>query len=368
MTASTQNGGTVIIVGAGATVAEVASKRPIYQPPLDSGFFNSALKVSKKEALPIVDFLRDEYNRDFGNPDTDSLEAAMVLLYSITGKAKQEKLADEHLANLVLLFANRIAKTTNGMNASPRSKLYRLILSALTSGIDPSDLTMLTLNQDLQIEKVLMELHNRHYRRYPSRVLFAFPQMYRLTGAVAVRSNSRNDPAFPTTGYVVPFLEVLKLHGSFNWYSVHRSPKPKRTVLFKPTRKLHISDSRTIRPTFLMRHGLRSEWAWPIIIPPVAHKSGVLQKDVHRLWAHAEDRLSQASRVIIYGYSCPETDLESATLIGRSLNASAHSFALHIIDPNPATVARFYSLTHCPEIHYYNSVKQFLTVAKSVFA
>jgi len=348
-------------------VGEVPKRPPNKRPPLDRGFFSVALKTNKADTTPIVDYLRMEYGRDFSLPVNDSLEAAMVLLYSITGDSRQERIAGTHLANLILLYAKRIATTTDNLKIHRRSKLYRLFIQALRAKIEPADLTLLTFNQDLHIEKTLLEIHRQHGSVLPLQSWFALPKMYCLPKPFPIRGRSSSDPLFPIIGHDDPCVAVLKLHGSFNWYSVHRSSRPNSDVLFNPGRRLYVSNSATTRAYFTVRHRKRTDHARPIIIPPVSHKSAILQKDVRELWAVADQRLRQATRIIVFGYSCPESDLESASLIGRCLNATRRSFALHIVDPNPATVSRFHDLTHCPRIHYYDSIDQFLSVGQSIF-
>jgi len=61
----------------------------------------------------------------------------------------------------------------------------------------------------------------------------------------------------------------------------------------------------------------------------------------------------------VFGYSCPTTDCESTNLIRRVMGKGKCE-NLVIIDPSPATLARYVQLTDSARISYYRSAAHFL--------
>ncbi len=72
----------------------------------------------------------------------------------------------------------------------------------------------------------------------------------------------------------------------------------------------------------------------PVIIPPVTHKSSVLHKALDPVWTLAETRLIEADDVVVFGYSCPPLDFESANLMTRAQRQRGEGSSLSVIDPN----------------------------------
>lgn len=72
-----------IIVGAGATVSDCASIAKKSRPPLDRGFFDTALVHHASDLKPVVDFMRQHYGvDDLRSASMNSLERVMAVLYT----------------------------------------------------------------------------------------------------------------------------------------------------------------------------------------------------------------------------------------------------------------------------------------------
>lgn len=149
------------------------------------------------------------------------------------------------------------------------------------------------------------------------------------------------------------------MHGSLNWYSRHNSKDVKATTLFNPKKKLYLTKRKEIHPEMEYVGGSRVQYTFPIIIPPVPHKSAVFPSAISHLWAEAEDRLNYATDVVIFGYACPEADHESANLIQRTLKSKKLD-AFSIIDPSPEVFTRFLKLTEQERVFYCSSVDSYL--------
>ena len=78
------------------------------------------------------------------------------------------------------------------------------------------------------------------------------------------------------------------------------------------------------------------------------------------VWTLAERRLIEADYVVIFGYSCPPLDFESANLLTRAQRQRADASKLSVIDPNGAIVTRYINLLSPKQLSYYASAHDFL--------
>ena len=104
----------------------------------------------------------------------------------------------------------------------------------------------------------------------------------------------------------------------------------------------------------------RTEYTFPLIIPPVTHKAGILHKEIIPIWSIAETSLKNTHRILVFGYSCPELDFESANLLRRTVRQNKNLKAFCIIDPNSSVFQRYVELTQLDSLHYYTNVDSYL--------
>ena len=107
------------------------------------------------------------------------------------------------LVNLVL------ANTTNSIRVGPRSLTYRFLLSEL-SKVGSDNLSIITFNYDLLIERVLAEINVRGRGD-----VFSYPGCYRLEDVPRAQP-IRSHPQFSVASTSHEYVSVLKLHGSMN--------------------------------------------------------------------------------------------------------------------------------------------------------
>lgn len=351
----------VIIVGAGATLADGLRKPVKSQPPLDRGFFSNVLPAYGAELAPVSRYMREHYGAGLRDPGRDSLERVMAVLYTDVFGGDLQQEAYTALLTLMRVFLRRLAATTNDIPMTNRSLLYRLIVFFLNEGCLPSNLTILTFNQDIQAEKALDVI--QHTKRRARQRVFSFPDCYNLPKPARLTApRNRAKPRFDIDTDGDQGIAVLKLHGSLNWYSVHNSPNPTIGRLFDPTRLIGITRRKTINPSMKLdvRRGARKRFTFPIVVPPVVHKSGILHEDLKPVWGVAEERLRNADRVIIFGYSCPTNDWESANLVCRALTENHHLTEISVIDPDAGIVLRYVELGNLGNINYYRSALAYL--------
>jgi hypothetical protein len=351
----------VIILGAGATLADGERKPVSRRPPLDRGFFSSVLRAHGPELRTVSKYMQQHYGESLRDPATDSLERVVAILYTDVFGGELEEEAFKALRTLIAVFIKRLALTTNDIAMSSRCLLYRLIVSPLNAGVSPGDLTVISFNQDIQAEKALDEISTRKIRA--GQAVFAFPGCYGLRADPQLTSPTDPDvPTFRVTAEPGEGVSLLKLHGSLNWYSRHNTPNPGRRALFDPKRRIGVTTRRSIDPSLRLTKKLagRARFTFPIVIPPVVHKSGILHEALRPVWTAAEERLRTADRVIIFGYSCPPNDWESANLVSRALTSNRRVREISVIDPEPAVVLRYVQLGNLSNVGYYSSAARYL--------
>ena len=103
---------------------------------------------------------------------------------------------------------------------------------------------------------------------------------------------SRTAAIFGATDYET--YRLLKLHGSINWYySATKEKTFEQIYLFKGSKEERESKDLV-----------------PVIIPPVLDKTGFFEHStIKSMWSEAKNRLKEAKKVYIIGYSIPQTDL-----------------------------------------------------------
>lgn len=351
----------LIIVGAGATLSDALQRSEKKRPPLDKGFFRNVSKTNYSELATVSNYLIKTYDFDPLTPERDSLEKVMAIIYADIYNTQLEPLAIGAFRALIKLFNRRIADTTNSMAPTNRFKLYRIICQALDRRLSPDEICILTFNQDLQIEKVLLRIEKTERGKKHTRIL-NFPFCYGISNAnQKLSSPTGKVTVFPKGSLKDSTIRVLKLHGSLNWFSTHKSPLIPKSAILNASRSYHITPREQIVPDLTWTTGKRKMHTFPLVIPPVTHKAGILHTDIQPLWEQAETALKSAREVIIFGYSCPENDFESANLIRRTIRANKNIQRFAVIDPNPLIFQRYVDLTGLSRLHYFKNADSYLS-------
>lgn len=357
----------MLLLGAGASLADVATRSQKARPPVDHRFFSISAAAQATDPRPgqVRRYFRETYGFDIFAPEYDSLEGVMARLYPDLFNGLLEKQALTAFRALLQLFTSRLATTTNDLRPTQKRLLYRMLSRLLAEGSNPCDITIITFNQDLQVEKTLQHLSQAKRWTSIAPQLFSFPAMYSAAENTWERITGPNqagpeDDLFSATEATSDCLRVLKLHGSLNWYSTHTSSTPSRRAMFNPKRRLSVTRRKTIAPDMTLSGGKRKVYTLPVVVPPVNHKSSVLPEALGPVWTLAEKRLVQADDVVVFGYSCPALDFESANLLTRAQQRRDNGSTFSVIDPNGAVATRYISLLGPKRLHYYASGHAFL--------
>lgn len=348
-----------IIIGAGGSLSD-AAKKPISQrPPLDHGFFACLKKSGYEKNLDyteVVSYLERIYSISPLDETDDSLERMMAILYSDMQNSPHKSQAAKAFRSFVRIINKRIAETTNQINPGTKGNFYRLITKLLSNGIKPENITVITFNYDLQIEKALDLISNTaKWQKYGT--ILNFPYCYNLPNYNTTRA-PKSEPSFSIDSAEVPSIKLLKLHGSLNWFSKHTSPEPTPRSLLNTKRELNITPRK--KPlTNLRFRGKRRMYTFPIVVPPVINKAAILHTDLVSVWSTAQESLLESSKVIVFGYSCPQSDYESANLISRSIRRNTKLSSFSVVDPSTAVFERFVSLTNLNTMYYARNMASF---------
>ena len=354
---------TVLLLGAGATRATATvGTAEADSPPLDRSFFIEANKSGLSQTpVPsllsnVQNYVREEYGYDLF--ELDSLERVMNIVFTdVTMGSETAALA---MNNLTRLFQKRIQVTTQ-LHATDAHPVRRIVENLLSESLEPQELTIITFNQDLEAERALDLLADER----PG--LFALPDAYQLGDVKTLSGAGRGGTFDHVQGE--SDVTLLKLHGSLNWYRRSRD----RLLKSKQLASASISDlfvglwRNPNRQAFDSKQSKgRSKWyVFPIIVPPVGGKGRSFPPQITDLWRVARDRLTEAERLLVFGYSCPTADIEASNLLRAATRQIRPKVT--VIDPNPGAVARYHELTDTPAIAYFHNHDAFLAATSIEF-
>jgi hypothetical protein len=98
---------------------------------------------------------------------------------------------------------------------------------------------------------------------------------------------------------------------------------------------------------------------WPIVVPPVYAKQALRPNAVKQVWGDAGHAIQEADRILFFGYSLPELDVEAEKLFERALLRNANVQWLDVVNPAPASAARFASVAPAKPVRWYPSLPKF---------
>lgn len=288
----------------------------------------------------------------------------MVLLYIDIFRSQR---SFELFQNLVKLLNKRLADTTNNLNSNPESLFYNIVKFYISNfNLKPDQVTFITFNYDIQIEKLIDEMGRDETIKTN---LLNFPHCYQLRQFVISENENiemkDGKMKYPKESFEIGSNEkkrvkILKLHGSINWHGFYKLPIRTKETLFDKDREMIIYSNKTLF-TETVRFTPRGRMfsSVPMIVPPVIHKSELFHENMDHIWKQAEEKLKEATEIIIFGYSFPESDFESFYLFKRALK-DRNDINLSIINPDPSVLKWFLKINDMNKINFYESPLDFL--------
>jgi hypothetical protein len=357
----------VLILGAGSTYSDcVTIENEKNRPPLDKRFFYYAHQAYPNRVNAINDYMKEIYDIDILLPENDSLENVLITFYTDIFNKNLRKRSLLTFQFLLELINMRIDETTHTIRTKQNLFLYQILDHFLSQGYTPENITIITYNYDIQIEKILDVLQQSAKWRM-NKDIFNFPSCYKM-------QITKNQMLIPRDVDCQLFnlkfrdkgIKIFKLHGSINWYSKHRKDPPSQSEMFSQKKEILISQRFKITSITGISGGEQDYVGLPVIVPPVYHKSAILHEKVQAIWRYAEKAITHTNEILIFGYSCPKTDVESSNMLKRTFRKNKKNSKISIIDPSSETVKRYLDLLSLKKICYYQSAQEFLNDIKEV--
>ena len=321
---SRQEVDTLYILGAGASYAlsfiNPQKNKPLKKTvtPLDKDFLNCINKSKptngwKKESVELLDngWLDNDFIFDLG------LEQAIIkrvsqyeFLSNLNSERTRKKCNNEDfLNNLTHLVTAYLMKCRS--NSSGQTKTF--VNRAFPIGIKPEEYKnrIITFNYDTLIDKHLIERGLSIKKIYFDRI---------------VKSKDEGTRREYSQKFMHPL--ILKLHGSINWRCdrnhfdemiIDSSNKLDKDEKFA----IWFDDKNIPKP---------NDVESPLIIPPIPNKPITRSSLFKFLWTTAFEYMHQAKRIVIVGYSCPNTDTLARAMFTHF--TTKHLEEIIIVDPN----------------------------------
>lgn len=351
---------TVLVLGAGASVAEALHFRPKQHrehPPLDANFFRRVQKNADQALVRPVARQASAVGQSnlFRDDPPVSLEQHLGRIF-FAMRNEGTPASRTAYYDLVRLYQSELLSTTNWM-IGRRGKLRQLIQAELASG---ARLSILTFNHDLLAENALDLL------RMPSfNGCWCVQHVYGLGGMEFISSR---EEAFDTTcpGCSEALVRILKLHGSMNWVFRTRDPDPPRDVgtsRGRRKRKLYLWTNKRLpeRPgSKLITEKGRNWYLWPLIVPPVYEKHGMLRDELDDVWQRAAEEIAGAHKAIFWGYSFPRADLHARYFFDRAANENDALREPILVNPDPGAAAALWEALRPQSVRHYRDMSDCL--------
>jgi hypothetical protein len=334
------------------------------RPPLDTTFFETVEALGIELPPAISEYTQSLLGADSSPGRVRSLrmeEFFKDVFFDYQEAPVNNGPAHVAYVQLVDLYARVLRETTNWLCSDRGGAPIGRLLAAVGDGADT--FTVITFNHDLVIE-------NEIFRRARLRRRWCLQEGYGTFGAQLRWTVSRfEEPPFPPHSEECNHdrrLTVLKLHGSLNWIVRINSTQPTASTLLGTggRRNIYVMPNRKIPEGVVMgRAGGgpgRTAWnTWPVIIPPIYSKQA-LRTRIQPVWTDARRALEECHRLVFFGYSLPEIDVEAEKLFERGMAANENLQWADVINTSPAAAQRYAGLAPASAIRWYSSVDRFL--------
>jgi hypothetical protein len=358
---------TVLIVGAGGSLAEAIFHRPRRtgdHPPLDATFFRCARSVAGRHqtVTTALQQFRSALATSAQLPDPfthepDSLEQYFADIYYEVAATRSSPEFSAYVA-LVRLYSRVLGATTGWMAGRQRlGHLGQLISKEVNR--PENDLTVITFNHDLVIENIAHSLAGSPHQWCLTSLYNDLSLDPLLSPGTRVFSHHDDECQHK------PPFRLLKLHGSLNWVLRTRDRSPAASALFpRHDKPVFLRNSRTTAGGEGVRGagtGGRQWWyLWPLIVPPIYDKSRITGMAVlESMWDAARSAIRTAHRIVLVGYSLPEADVAAMQMIRRGIAANGALREVDCVNPDPRIAVRLKSKLNCPVVHLYDDIASY---------
>lgn len=347
---------TVILVGAGATLADAIPRRPSrsQRPPLDATFFELCRVADLAGRVPVRQYMRRTYDIDPFRGEY-RMEEVFNYIYSDAFSAEPPDGCLNAYWALIRMYTRAIGRTTNRSDGTSRYGVGAL-LRYLWCGDPLQDITIVTFNQDLVIEKAIQSASDTsRYSSIPWSIKVAYETQFGTITKFGPHGQAFDDDEEDSS------IRVLKLHGSLNWFYKVRSGSDPRNSLRSPSGDLLCLNDRTVYSSLRYHTGSRYIDIIPLVIPPIYEKASRYQQAVAPIWIAADHAIRAADRVIVFGYSFPDIDFAAKSLFRRCAHGNPSLDEIHVIDVDRHMASRAAAVFSVSAFHHYANVPAFVS-------
>ena len=318
----TEGSRVVVVLGAGATISEMGHERkPKLLPPTDQDFLKAAAKCDRRAYRELEKLFKELWNGGEPYPmkeqRMEQLFASTFLRVQVThGTSKAGQAARRLYDQLILLLRHTLAKTTG--KAEPREHIS--LLSRIADR-GPRSLDLITFNYDVIADRALLTGCREGLWDWNHRDGYGFSP------------NNCTPPKKAST------VQLLKLHGSMNWYI--DNPSARRRTAYSYRAPIYVPLPSARRGTVAWQNQqkkVRKQKVFPLLLPPVFEKATHIGGVLGSVWERAQDVLAEADLVIVWGYSLPPTDYHAEMLFARGARVSESN--LIIVNPDKSALSR----------------------------
>ena len=348
---------TVILVGAGATLAEALPSKPARsaRPPLDTTFFELCRLAKLPHRATVKDYLLKHYGFDPFD-GRYRMEEVFNYVYSDAFAENTPTGCLEAYWGLLRLYAQAIARTTNPLVGKSRYGVGALIRHIWATN-RYEKLSFITFNQDLLIEKAIETA--KSMSSYQD-IHWDIRQTYGIAFGEELVLTNNSEPFHSPCAQTI---FIHKLHGSLNWlYRVRSGADPKNSIRNPPGDLICLNDKKVLTGLW-HRPKTRRVDLIPLVVPPIYEKASRYQQALGPIWAHAQDAITKATKLIIFGYSFPETDYAARTLFRRCFYGNKMLHEIIVIDTDPNIAGKVGALIGAKKLRYYNDIPCYINDA-----
>lgn len=313
----------VLVLGAGASISEMAQTQQSPLPPTDANFLDIARNCASAKYNEMEEAFHSVWNGNEPWPlKYQRMEAlfssAFLRVQQTTGTSKEGKAARLLYDRLVEMLRDTLSDTTG--KARPTQHLS--LLSALIDAT-PSSLTIISFNYDVLADRALLRGARNGLWNWAHSDGYGF------------KPNQQPNPKQPST------VRLLKLHGSMNWYiptpgRSRASVYAKNTPIYIPKPAANQHAAAWQRRQHRLGHGKRR--VFPLMVPPVFEKGTQIHGVLQEVWEQANVALGRATMVYVWGYSLPPTDYHAEMLFAQCARRAKHT--LITINPDRSALSR----------------------------
>lgn len=345
---------TVVLAGAGATLAEALPRRPrrARRPPLDATFFDLCRHARLSGRGAVASYMERQFGIDPFAGYT--MEAVFNFMYSDVFAYRRPRGALDAYWALLKMYSAAIARTTNRLDGTSRKGPGALLRLLWTTD---QEITFVTFNQDLVIEKAIEGATNTiAYSSIPWNILTCYGRDFAgfVYPSRGVMFRTRGD-----SGETDPSLQIHKLHGSLNWVWRTDTLDDAKNSIPRPGREIYCLTGQDVEGDLELEDDVPERFLLPAVVPPTYEKGPQYRDFLGPIWMAARRAIERADRLVVFGYSFPQNDFAARSLLRTASHRGRRLRDVAVIDVNPQVASNLAELLDLRACAYFRDVLSF---------